>query len=218
MYNYKIMTTVEKFTQYQNMHPITHPPKKKNDDPCNCRSKCVPQLPQSLIENCKLVVSRVYLLDKLPKNSIVAEVGIGYGTFSQAIYEICTPKKLHLIDTVNPKKDALNKLLENENVTFHLGYSFDELGKLPDNYLDWVYIDASHDYQDVSRDIEIARKKVKHDGLIVCNDYIYYSHVEKLDYGVVDAVNEFCIKHNYEMIFLALNCRMYCDVVLKKVN
>ena len=34
----------------------------------------------------------------------------------------------------------------------------------------------------------------------------------------IDAVNEFCIKNNYEIIFLALNARMYCDVVLKKYN
>lgn len=207
-----------KYLKYQNMHPTNHPPKKKNTDFCDCVCKCVPQLPQELINNCKLIASRIHLLNILPKNGIVAEIGIGYGTFSEAIYEICNPKNLYLIDIKKHKSNTLDNLLEKNNIEIKLGKSNIELNKFQDGFFDWIYIDANHSYEYVIQDLNIANNKIKTDGLIICNDYIYYSHVENIKYGVIDAVNEFCIKNNYEIIFLALNPRMYCDVVLKKIN
>ena len=57
-----------------------------------------PMLGQEYFEHCKTLANRTILLDHLPKNGIVTEVGVRQGKFSQQILNRCTPKRLHLID------------------------------------------------------------------------------------------------------------------------
>lgn len=56
------------------------------------------KLQQRNIKHCKLLLDRESLLKCLPKNAIVAEIGVDQGEFSQQILDICTPQKLHLVD------------------------------------------------------------------------------------------------------------------------
>ena len=51
------------------------------------------------VENVKVVIDRVELLKRLPKNAIVAEIGVGDGELSEKISSIVRPKVLYLIDT-----------------------------------------------------------------------------------------------------------------------
>jgi predicted O-methyltransferase YrrM len=53
-----------------------------------------------------------------------------------------------------------------------------------DNSLDFVFIDAGHDYESVKKDINSWYPKVKNGGIIAGHDYHY-------DCGVYPAVNEF---------------------------
>jgi hypothetical protein len=66
------------------------------------------------------------------------------------------------------------------------------------------------------KDLAAAARKVKDDGWIVCNDYTIYSPLEKTKYGVYRAVNEFCISHGFEILYLGLHKWGYHDVALKK--
>ena len=59
----------------------------------------------------------------------------------------------------------------------------------PNEYFDWIYIDASHRYEDVLNDLEMARLKVKLDGLILGDDYV--NVVGKWDDDVIRAVDDF---------------------------
>ena len=53
------------------------------------------------VANCKLFANRVDMLKcVLAKNAVVAEIGVAQGDFSQLIWDICTPKKLYLLELV----------------------------------------------------------------------------------------------------------------------
>jgi hypothetical protein len=68
------------------------------------------------------------------------------------------------------------------NITHHKDYSYNIVNKFPDKYFDFIYIDGSHEYEDVKRDIELYLPKTKH--IIGGHDY------QKEWPGVVQAVNE----------------------------
>lgn len=68
-----------------------------------------------------------------------------------------------------------------------------------DNSLDFVFIDASHEYKDVLDDITHWLPKVKSGGCIAGHDYEYYE--------VNNAVNEFFKHKNF--VILGNNCWLY---------
>jgi hypothetical protein len=61
----------------------------------------------------------------------------------------------------------------------------------PENYLDWMYIDADHSYEGCKRDLNIAKKLVKNNGYILGHDYNHKFQ------GVMDSVNEFIAENSY---------------------
>ena len=62
-----------------------------------------------------------------------------------------------------------------------------------DNSLDFVYIDAGHEYEYVKKDIDIWSEKVKPGGIISGHDWHYPEH----DYAVQRAVIDFAKEKNY---------------------
>lgn len=43
---------------------------------------------------------------------------------------------------------------------------------IPDGSLDWIYIDANHDFESVTKDLEIWTPKVKEGGLVAGHDFL----------------------------------------------
>lgn len=173
------------------------------------------------INNCKLVENRIELLRLLPHHAICAEIGIEKGDYSQKIISITQPRKFHLIDISQKFIDATKikfSHIQDSELEFHVGNSTDVIREFPNHYFDWVYLDTDHTYHTVKSELEAARLKVKLSGLIVLNDYIFYDHLVKSKYGVIEAVNEFCNRYNYEIVYFALHDQMFNDVVLKKIT
>src|SRR5688500_9782878 len=56
------------------------------------------ELKQIHLRNLKVLTDRIALLDVLPKNGVVAEIGVNKGEFSEEIIRRNHPSKLHLID------------------------------------------------------------------------------------------------------------------------
>jgi hypothetical protein len=105
--------------------------------------------------------------------------------------------EIHCIDPHEGKEEANDILKEDwesvkkdfelntryfTNITHHKDYSYNIVNKFPDKYFDFIYIDGSHEYEDVKRDIELYLPKTKH--IIGGHDY------QKEWPGVVQAVNE----------------------------
>jgi predicted O-methyltransferase YrrM len=179
-----------------------------------------PQLQEEHLRDCVVVPERTALLHRLPKGSIVAEVGTLQGEFAREILQIVEPRELHLIDhEIHPR---VREMAEDPSVRgrlhVHHSDSVEALGSFADQMFDWIYIDAQHAYQEVKGDITAAREKVKTDGFLVFNDYTIWSYVELEPYGVVAAVNELCLEDNLRIAYLALPSHMYCDVALQRMR
>jgi SAM-dependent methyltransferase len=172
------------------------------------------------VRQCKLISARENLLNYLPKNAVVAEVGTQTGYFARMIIDVTQPVTLHTIDidwSIFEREKFLQEI-ESGVIQIHEGDSVEILSQFPDGHFDWIYIDADHSYNGVYRDIQCAYKKLKSNGILVFNDYTSWSPLEAYPYGVSRAVNEFCLTQGWEFIFLALSPNGYHDIAIKKMG
>ena len=98
------------------------------------------------------------------------------------------------------------------------GTSEKELKKFENAYFDWVYIDTSHSYKQTVEELELCRMKVKDDGIIAGHDYCQGNINEALAYGVVQAVNQFCIAFDWEFIYLTHETHRILSFAIKKIR
>ncbi len=176
-----------------------------------------PRLRQEHVEGARLLSGREALLAVLPSRGVVCEVGVWEGAFSLKILDIARPRELHLIDAELHRLDR--RLFapgrEAREIVLHEGDSAERLSRFPDRYFDWIYVDADHRFEGVSRDIAAARGKVKPEGFLVFNDYIRWTR-RSTEYGVIPAVNRLIIDDRWRIAFIALSESGYNDVALSR--
>lgn len=179
-----------------------------------------PTLTQEYLNNCRVLANRETLLHRMKSDGIAAEVGVQTGRFSRSILNICRPSKLHLIDldlATFSIREQFKVEIDRGIVQLHEGDSSSIIQAFPDGYFDFIYIDGDHSYEGVKRDIQAAISKVNQRGFLLFNDYTYWSPVECMRYGVIQAVNELCIEGNWEIVYFALEQHMYCDVAVRRM-
>lgn len=146
----------------------------------------------------------------LPKEPVIAEIGVAEGYFSADM--LSWGGKVYMVDvweTSNFPGDAgsdqqwhnLNYQAAMSRVKKYgdkaivlRGPSVRMAQYVPDHTLDMVYLDACHAYQCVLDDLNAWFGKVKAGGLIAGHDYMMPQ------YGVYDAVNLFCSQHNFRPV------------------
>lgn len=197
-----------------------------------------PELPASFFTNSRVCSNRFEVLDYLPKGGVIAEVGVAYGNFSEVLLEKLKPEKFIAIDSfaftadnepwqqtiikdskvshLDFYKNKFSNDIATGRVEVYAGLSWEVLAKLPDNSLDYLYLDAGHSYEEVIKDIEQLKKKMKEKGIIQFNDYTLLDAFAFVPYGVPKAVNEFMLQENYEVLYLCLHPQFFCDVVVRK--
>jgi len=173
----------------------------------------------------KIYDNRNQMLESLPKNLVIAELGVFEGEFSKIIYDICQPSKLNLVDMFtgyfgSGDKDGKNyhhvqledemikiqDYFKDKNIDVIKSMTTDFLKSLDDETLDMVYIDADHSYYSVLSDLRLSYVKVKKDGFICGHDYISEAKI---------AVDDFCKEKNLEIRKLTLDgCPSFC--IIKK--
>jgi hypothetical protein len=157
----------------------------------------------------------------LPKNSVIAEIGIFTGEFTQFIMNNLEPKTMYAVDPYTSGigimgsgdvngfnmeffeldllyKFVKNRFVANSNLELCRECSMDFLKRIPDGHLDAIYLDGDHSFENVANELEIARYKVKEGGWIMGHDYKLNpekGNIENTHYLhlVVDA---FCKKYN----------------------
>lgn len=175
------------------------------------------------LEDCKVLTNRIEMLKLFTQGGIVAEIGVFKGDFSENILKFVKPEKLYLIDIWEDSKiydEVLNKFrreIENGKVEIIKGDSRQELSKFQDKYFDWVYLDTRHDYKTPKLELEVCQYKVKDHGVIAGHDYIKFDYTSNERYGVVEAVNEFCVKKNWKFVYFTLECNGFNSYALKRI-
>ena len=180
------------------------------------------------IRNIKILLDRTELLKQLPKNSICAEIGVDRGEFSEQIITHTNPQKLHLIDAWGDQKryhdglrneviERYGQEIEHGSMVINHGYSTEVLEAFPNAYFDWVYLDTDHTYKLTSEELKLLKHKVKPDGIIAGHDYTIGNWVAGYRYGVIEAVHEFCVIENYEIIYLTMETHQFRSFAIRKV-
>jgi hypothetical protein len=103
-----------------------------------------------------------------------------------------------------------------DQVVIECGLSYVQLERYPDAHFDMIYVDAGHDYESVIKDADVAARKIKREGTLIFNDYIFYDHSQHAFYGVVQAVNHMVVNERWRVVGFALQRDMFCDIALQR--
>jgi len=187
----------------------------------------MPALSAKHVHNLRIVPDREALLALMPKGGVVAEMGVDHGDFSEKILAITQPAQLCLIDVwaSNRYHDGLATLVQgkfkaqiaNDSVKICRGYSTTEMAKFPDATFDWVYIDTDHSYATTAAELALCKGKVKPGGIIAGHDFVTGSWINGVRYGVVEAVHEFCIAYEWELIYLTHETDRHLSFAVRKI-
>lgn len=144
-------------------------------------------------------LAREYVLCRMPKHSVCAELGVDRGHFARRILDVVQPRCLHLIDPwlhedseryrdsvyggLGPEGQAIMDQRYQEvaadvssevragRVRIHREVSSVAAQRFADGYFDWVYVDANHLYEFVKQDLELYLPKLRVGGCIAGDDY-----------------------------------------------
>ena len=178
------------------------------------------------IRNCRLLPNRKTLIELMPKSAIVAEVGVADGAFSKVIHEIAKPAELILVDAWHtdvymPDEKRVRDHFETPEFASHVrvlkGFSTDVLGAFPDNYFDWIYIDTNHSYETTRDELLLSERLLKDGGRILGHDFCLGNITKPAVFGVIPAVNEFCVKRAWEFEYLTLETNGFHSFCLRKI-
>lgn len=178
------------------------------------------KLNTKLINNTQLITDRESLYQILPKNGVIAELGVARGRNAKSMI-CCEPSQFHLFDG-DLKRIPLSdmKLLEEStSIHYHEGNDLDTLQQIPDHFFDWVYLDSSHTYDHTWKELQMLKDKIKPDGFICGHNYVTFDYrywvcltknkkmnceqaVEKCYYNLKACVNKFCNENDFELVYL----------------
>jgi hypothetical protein len=200
----------------------------------------VPALFPSHLVDARVYADRSDMIRALvPQGGTVAEVGVALGDFSVFLLDTLEPSSFVAVDTFvldqldtmwdRPTAEIFGGLSHAEfyrrrlaaysyrvSLRVEEGLSWEGLSRCPDAGFDLVYVDAGHDEDCVQRDLDVAVRKVRSDGLVICNDYVLTDHLGA-PYGVVQGVNRLVTTSDWRVVGLALHPQMYCDIALRRV-
>lgn len=181
------------------------------------------------IANLKVVTDNNTLLNAMPRGATIAEIGAGKGDLSSRILSITNPQKLHLIDkwlNGGYHKDLLviienifHKEIETGKLVINPGTPLLVLEEFSNDYFDWIYLgDSDHSYENTTRLLEVCEAKVKEDGIISGGNYGLGSWLNYERYGVIEAINGFCKKNRWEMVYLTHESHRNLSYAMKKMS
>ena len=197
--------------------------------PLSPRPPVVNMIPQKLLSNAKLYAERTLPVYDIPKGGVIAEIGVALGEFSEKLLKIIQPRFFYAVDMFSDKTKGFwgGRQFEESGMTheqyyrnkfkgleskmaLHRGMSWEAIKEIPDDSLDYAYIDAGHDYASVRNDIDAIYPKMKQGAIMQFNDYTLHEN-----FGIIPAVNDFVIKTNSEVLFFAFSYNEHNDIGIR---
>lgn len=147
--------------------------------------------------------------------SVGAEIGVEQGIYSEILCKSIPNLKLHCVDSWVAHADYRDHITQSKfdgfleetkkrlapfDVSIHRGFSADIVEQFTDDSLDFVYIDANHNYENVIEDITLWNKKVRVGGVISGHDYI--KRTRPVTQRVVEAVNDYTKANGIDQWFV----------------
>ena len=116
--------------------------------------------------------------------------------------------------------NVVNMFKSDDRVKIIRDFSVNSSHSFPDEYFDFVYLDADHTYQSVKEDLESWWPKIKKGGILSGHDYIDGDLTIRLGhsvrFGVVEAVEEFKKIYNISDENFHLTDEEYASYFIKK--
>lgn len=201
------------------------------------QSPSIPELKSVHVKDARLYANRRDALESWPKNSIVAEIGVAFGDFSERILDVVKPELFDAYDIFQYHKSDVawgrssaetfkgkthcefyeNRFadyISERKMRVYEGSGRELISNREQSFYDVIYVDADHKYDSVMLDAEAAIRCLKQDGLLVFNDYILYDHKSNTSYGIVPVVNQLCASGEWRIQYFALQREMFCDIAL----
>jgi predicted O-methyltransferase YrrM len=141
-----------------------------------------------------------------------AEIGVFFGIYSEELLKRNPNLFLYCIDPWEPyieRNDArknqmvfrqAGRRLSKYNAKIIRKTSVEALKDFTDESLDFVYIDAIHDYKNARHDVFEWSKKVRIGGIVSGHDYCNLSHPAGYEFGIIQAVDEYVKANNQKLM------------------
>ena len=158
-----------------------------------------------------------FLLNEKKLTGFGAEIGVLRGEFSDHLLKYWKGKKLYLIDAwrnfpgkVDFNNPDHNGQLDNIAKAFMSVYPYNERATLirelsseacnlfKNEFLDFIYLDAAHDFETVYQDLVLWYPKIKKGGIFFGHDYLDCDAGHTL-FGVKSAVDTFAKERSLEV-------------------
>ncbi|MCK4686636.1 MAG: class I SAM-dependent methyltransferase [Candidatus Lokiarchaeota archaeon] len=159
-----------------------------------------------------------------------AEIGVFEGSYTKVLLERIPELALIGVDLWEPYKgykdfksntiiEAYNKALKNVkgyNCQLIKGRSNEVVKNIPDESLDFVFIDGNHAYEYVVEDIALWSKKVRKGGIIYGHDFDDYSNSRRYnEMNVINAVTGWCNSYKIHPWIVITNNKNKCWLYVK---
>jgi hypothetical protein len=186
------------------------------------------------IEASKLINAKLFadrfdenILSIIPDKGLYLELGAGGGDYSKWILDRKNFELSYLLDFFNEPcarygrwnaenhEQYVKDLLKDKNIKTIPG-NIDNTIKIINKKFDYIYIDASHDYESVYSYLVESDKLINKGGVIGINDYTFYGWFEQQEYECVEAVNNFLNNSNWYVVGYSLGYCGYSDIYIKK--
>jgi len=155
----------------------------------------------------------------LRERAVAAELGVLKGELSRQFVSQLKPTRLHLVDpwylqgaewpwekgdrsTVHALAGILQSLqaeLTSGQVVLNIDYDQSFLATLPDGYLDWAYLDTTHEFAQTQLELKLLQQKVKASGVIAGDDW--QPDPAHPHHGVYKAVHEVIAQGRYRILY-----------------